>query len=60
MKPNNKPWIDNEALNATENRSKHYRKVKQSGNESGKDNFEHARLLLKNTISENFTLKRKM
>ena len=56
MKPNNKPWFDNEALNATENRSKHYRKV----NESGKDNFEHARLLLKNTISENFTLKRKM
>ena len=60
MKPNSKPWFDNEALNATWNRSKHYKKVKQSGNESDKDNFKHSRLLPKNTITENFTLKRKM
>ena len=39
MKSNTKPWFDIDVLNAVRNRNKHYKKMKQSGRDTEKDNF---------------------
>ena len=47
VKSNTKPWFDIGVLNAFWNRDKHYKKFKQSGKETDKDNFKYANLSLK-------------
>ena len=62
MKSYTKPWFDIDALNAIRNRHKHYKKFKQSGKGTDKDNFKYAKFSLKKkslTIRKNFTLRKK-
>ena len=41
VKSNTKPWFDIDVLNAIQNCHKHYKKFKQSGRETDKDNFKY-------------------
>ena len=50
MKSNTKPWFDVDVLNAIQNRDKHYKKFKQLGNVTDKDNFKYAKLSLKKLL----------
>ena len=61
VKCNSKPWFDIDVLNAIRNRDNHYKKFKQSGKETNKDNFKDAELSLKKllTMRKNFTLTKK-
>ena len=47
VKSYTKPWFDIDALNAIRNRHKHYKKFKQSGKGTDKDNFKYAKFSLK-------------
>ena len=62
VKSNIKPWFDIDVLIAIWNRDKHYKKFKQSGRETDKDNFKYARLSLKKLliIGKSFTLRKKL
>ena len=51
VKFNPKPWFDIYVLNAIRNSDKHYKKFKQSGRETDKDNFKYAKLSLKKIIN---------
>ena len=51
VKSNIKTWFDIDVLNAIRNRDKHYKKFKQSGRETDKDNFKYAELSLKKIIN---------
>ena len=53
MKSYTKPWFDIDALNAIRNRHKHYKKFKQSGKGTDKDNFKYAKISLKKKIINN-------
>ena len=48
---NTKPWFDIDVLNAIRNRDKHYKKIKQSGRETDKDNFKYSKLSLEKIIN---------
>ena len=50
VKSNIRPWFDIDVLNAIQNRDKHYKKFKQSGRETDKDNFKYAKLSLKKIV----------
>ena len=49
MKSSNKTRFDIDVLNAIRNRDKHYKKLKQSGQEIDKDNLKYAKLTYKST-----------
>ena len=51
MKSNTKPWFDIDVLNSVRNCNEHYKKFKQSGGETDKDNFKYAKLSLKKIIN---------
>ena len=46
VKSSNKTRFDIDVLNAIRTRDKHYKKLKQSGQEIDKDNLKYAKLLL--------------
>ena len=63
MKSNTKPWFDIDVLNAIQNRDKHYKKFKQLGRVTDKDNFKYAKLSLKKLLiikKNNFILRKKL
>ena len=52
VKSNTKPWFDIDVLNAIRrNHDKHYKKFKQSGSDTDKNNFKHAKFSLKKIIN---------
>ena len=51
VKSNTKSWFNIDTLNAIRNRDKHYKKFKQSGRETEKNNFKYAKLSLKKIIN---------
>ena len=61
VKSNTKPWFGINVF-AIRNRDKHYKKFKQSGRETDKDNFKYARLSLNKIliIRKKFTLRKKL
>ena len=50
MKVNSKPWFDNQIVSAIQRQDKLYKKFKNSGLETDKDNFEFAKLHLQKMI----------
>ena len=50
VKPNSKPWFDNQIVSAIQRRDKLYKKFKHSGLETDKDNFKVAKMHLQKMI----------
>ena len=50
MKPNSKPWFDNQIVSAIQRRDKLYKKFKHSGLETDKDNFKVTKMHLQKMI----------
>ena len=50
VKPNSKPWFDNQIVSAIQRRDKLYKKFKHSGLETDKDNFKVAKMHLQKLI----------
>ena len=50
MKPNSKPWFDNQIVSAIQRRDKLYKKFKHSGLETDKENFKVLKMHLQEMI----------